>query len=100
MYFYKLLVLAGIILFVLSFLYGSQDVYFNGYRLIAVGVICLGIGEWLNHPPQVSLTLEKEDSSELKRKKHRKRNPSSIGNLFEIAALILFCIGISKTFLN
>ncbi len=99
-YFSRILVLAGIVLFVLSFIHGPQDVYFNGYRLIATGVIFLGVGEWLNHPPQVSLTLDTEDSSEAQRKKHRKRNPSSIGNLFEIAALILICVGISKAFLN
>ncbi len=99
-YFSRILVVAGIVLFILSFSHGPQDVFFNGYRLIAAGVLFLGIGEWLNHPPQVSLSLEAQDSPEAQRKKHRKRNPSSIGNLFEIAALILICVGISKAFLN
>ncbi len=99
-YFHKLLVIAGFFIFYLSFIFGRQDLLFNGYRILAMGVIFLGVGEWLNHPLQVSLLLVNENSSEVQKKNHHRRNPSTLGNLFEIAALILICIGISKAFLN
>ncbi len=97
-YFYKFLILCGLVWFILSFFLGPQEAVFSGYRLMATGVIFLGIGEWLNHPLQVSLELPSKASPEARRQKHRKRNPSTLGNLFEIIALLLICVGISKVF--
>ncbi len=99
-FFPKILLFAGVLSLIWSFVTGPQNLSFNGYRLIASGIVFLGIGEWLNHPRQKALEFTSKDNEELRKKTHYKRNPSSIGNLFEITALLLICVGISKAFLN
>lgn len=99
-HFPRLYILIGSALLTHSLMTGLQDALFNGYRLMALGVLLLGIGEVINHPLQTSRTLEEAEATEAQTTRHRRRNPSSIGNLLLIIAILLLCIGFSKTFLG
>lgn len=62
----------------------------EGLRYIFVGFILFGFGEILNHQkttiPSASSGIQEG---------YRRRNVCSLGNLFDIGALLLFFVGIS-----
>ena len=59
--------------------------------LLASGCLALAIGEILNHPRQTDCNFTEDESSELRRIPHRRRNPCMLGNLlFFVGALFLF----------
>jgi len=59
-----------------------------------LGFICFGTGEILNHPKDIYLSSGKEYKAEAQTQ--RRRNVCSLGNLFDIGALLLFFIGLSN----
>lgn len=96
-HFFIALLLCGAVIVMLSFFVGRTGSFFNGLLQIGFGVLLIGVGEWINHPLQQSRgmrSLAKENFA-FHRFFHRKRNPSSIGNLFAIAGLLLFFTGIA-----
>jgi hypothetical protein len=70
---------------------------FKGLLYIFLGFIAFGAGEILNHPKTQLLTTGKDNGtySTFSKQFHRKRNPCSLGNLFDIGSLLLFFIGVS-----
>ncbi len=62
----------------------------EGLRYIFFGFILFGIGENLNHP-QASPPSASSGSQQF----YRRRNVCSLGNLFDIGALLLFFVGLS-----
>ena len=97
-YFFVMLLVCGTIVFLLSFFIGNQDITFGELREMGTGILLIGIGEWINHPLQKSFIVEDENITDIKKFKHRKRNPSSLGNLLEIAGLILVFTGLADFF--
>ncbi len=91
------ILLIGIVGLVYIFLVHPVSDIFKGLLYIFLGFIAFGAGEILNHPrPQPVTTGKDGDSSPTFSKQfHRKRNPCSLGNLFDIGALLLFFIGLS-----
>lgn len=78
----------------------SSDI-FKGLLYIFLGFIAFGAGEILNHPKAQQITTGKDDataSSTFSKRFHRKRNPCSLGNLFDIGAILLIFIGLSALF--
>jgi hypothetical protein len=75
------------------FLHPPSDI-FKGLLYIFLGFIAFGAGEILNHPQPPLITTYKDNDTSSKQF-HRKRNPCSLGNLFDIGALLLFFIGLS-----
>jgi hypothetical protein len=66
----------------------------KGFFYIFVGFIAFGTGEFLNHPKTPLMTVS-EDDSVASPQFYRKRNACSLGNLCDIAALLLFFAGLS-----
>lgn len=62
----------------------------EGFRYIFVGFILFGIGENLNHPKATP-----PSPSSGSQKVYRRRNVCSLGNLFDIGALLLLFVGLS-----
>lgn len=74
-------------------LHPSEQIH-TGLLYIFSACIAFGTGEILNHPKPARLTIDKRTPpSELQ--PSRRRNPCSLGNLFDIGALLLFFIGLS-----
>lgn len=94
-YFFILLLTCGAALLIYSYSTGEHDDIFAGLRLIAFGILLIGTGEWINHPLQKSITFGDQERSSFIRIRHRKRNPSVLGNLLEIAGLLLIFAGLA-----
>lgn len=93
-YFILLIGASGVVYIFLAHL--PSDI-FEGLLYIFLGFIAFGAGEILNHPKTQMITTGKDDdtSSTISKQFHRKRNPCSLGNLFDIGALLLFFVGLS-----
>ncbi len=94
-YFFIFLLAAGGGLMLFSFLWSQTDVLFSGLRQIALGITLIGAGEWINHPLQKSIACKKKNDYVFEKFLHRQRNPSALGNLFEIVGLILVFTGLA-----
>lgn len=92
-YFFILLLITGGGLLIFSFFSAEQDNYFGSFRRIAAGLLLVGIGEWINHPKQKSVQYRDKTNFIFQHVLHRKRNPSSLGNLMEISGLLLIFAG-------
>jgi len=66
----------------------------KGLLYTCLGFISFGAGEMLNHPKTEQLSTDEENRAEPNN--YRKRNVCSLGNLFDIGALLLFFIGLSN----
>ncbi len=94
-YFYIILFITGLILTGGSIVVGFPEPI-NWMSQIGTGLLLIGIGEWINHPLQKSISYEREAEYTFKRFKHRQRKPSGLGNLFEISGLLLTFIGLAE----
>lgn len=72
---------------------GSSSV--KGIRSTGFSLLFIAIGEWLNHPLQKSIRSFDENSETAETLIHRKRNPCSLGNVFDVFGLILIFIALS-----
>lgn len=95
-YFFIFLLISGSALLLYSLYAGDWGNYWGGLQRIAVGIIALGIGEWINHPRQESVQYTDYQHSTFHHFCHRRRNPSSFGNLFEIGGLICIFMGLAE----
>jgi len=97
-YFFILLLVTGILMLVYSFLFGESDGLLGGLREIGLGTLVIGVGEWINHPLQKALVCKSRREFIFQNIRHRQRNPSTLGNLLEIAGLILIFTGLADFF--
>ena len=95
-YFFIFLLLGGGVLLIISLITAEEGQYFGGLLQIAAGITLIGIGEWINHPLQKSMTFKDRHNFIFQRIHHRKRNPNSIGNIFEIFGLIMIFTGLAE----
>lgn len=95
-YFFILLLLAGVILLVYSFVIAKEGEYFGGLQQIAIGITLIGLGEWINHPLQKSMAVKDKKNFIFQPIKHRKRRPNGIGNLLEIVGLLMVFTGFAE----
>jgi len=68
---------------------------YTGLIYLLFACIAFGAGEILNHPKTPLLTTDattSPDDVEI----YRRRNPCSLGNLFDIGGLLLFSFGLSS----
>lgn len=70
----------------------SPSYVVNGLFYIFMGFIAFGIGETLNHPKTSPPATDLDNNP---KQLHRQRNSCSLGNLFDIGALLLFFGGLS-----
>jgi hypothetical protein len=95
-YFFIFLLIAGTALLLVTFLDGLNGRLFPGLRQIAIGIMFIGVGEWINHPLQRSVTYMDRKENIFQKIRHRKRSPSVFGNLFEICGLLLIFAGVAE----
>ncbi len=69
----------------------------KGLLYISSAFLIFGLGEVLNHPKE-RLTTPTQENTTHTREFQRRRNVCSLGNLFDICALLLFFMGISAMF--
>lgn len=91
--FFIVLLLAGAVMVVITFAFMQQDQLFSGIRQIAIGILLIGLGEWISHPQQKSIQCEGEKQLIFSRFKHRKRSPNALGSLLEIVGVLMLFIG-------
>ena len=94
-YFFILLLFAGALFIAGSFFMGMEELI-NWMSQVGTGLLLIGLGEWINHPLQKSLTYEEKGEYTFRRFKHRRRKPSGIGNLLEIGGLLLVFMGVAE----
>lgn len=94
-YFFIFLLAAGGILLLYSFLQVQENGIFSGLRQMGLGITLTGVGEWINHPLQKSMTYREKKDLVFQKILHRKRNPSVLGNLFVICGLLLIFTGLA-----
>jgi hypothetical protein len=68
---------------------------YSGLFYLAFACIAFGAGEILNHPQTPQLSTD-ASASPAGAKLCRRRNPCSLGNLFDIGGLLLFFVGLSS----
>jgi hypothetical protein len=66
------------------------------FMYLGFGLLLFGSGEILNHPVQTGCNFTENEKSQLRRFKHRQRNPTGLGNLFDISGLLLFFTGLTE----
>lgn len=67
---------------------------YDGLLYLFFACIAFGAGEILNHPKRPLLTTD-ANALPADAEISRRRNPCSLGNLFDIGGLLLFFVGIS-----
>ncbi|GAB6191251.1 hypothetical protein JCM39068_10000 [Desulfocastanea catecholica] len=67
---------------------------YTGLVYLSFACIAFGAGEILNHPKPPQLPTE-ATTPPADRELCRRRNPCSLGNLFDIGGLLLFFVGLS-----
>lgn len=83
----------GVLACVGSLLSGSL---LTGGGELSIGLILLGLGEYINNP-QVGLPGKNADAKcDVSQYFSRKRNVSSLGNLFDIAGILMIATGIAS----
>lgn len=97
-YFFIFFLVTGSALLLYALYEGDWQHYWGGLQRIAVGIVAIGIGEWINHPRQKSVEYTDYRHSTFRHFSHRQRNPSSLGNLFEIGGLICIFMGLAEYF--
>ena len=95
-YFFVLLLLAGGLLLVYAYSTAEKGQYFGGLQQIAIGIILIGLGEWVNHPLQKSVAVKDKKNFIFHQIKHRKRKPNGIGNIVEIIGLLMVFTGFAQ----
>lgn len=95
-YFFIFLLLGGGVLLIISLVTAEEGQYLGGLQQIAAGITLIGIGEWINHPLQKSLTYKDRQNFIFQRIRHRKRKPNGLGNIFEIIGLIMIFTGLAE----
>ncbi len=86
----------GALGFMYSFLSGS---FSTGGGELSIGLILLGIGEYINNPQIDRPNNSDELQSKTSQYFSRKRNVSSLGNLFDIAGILMMATGIASLLL-
>ena len=88
---------AGMVSLGLSFILRLEPDTFKGLLYISLALLAFGTGEIINHPKQRLMVPDPgNDAPALQI--YRRRNVCSLGNLFDIAALLLFFIGLAAFF--
>lgn len=95
-YFFIFLLFGGGVLLIYSMITAEEGQYFSGLQQIAAGITLIGIGEWINHPLQKSLTVKDRQNYIFQKIRHRKRKPNGIGNIFEIFGLLMIFAGLAE----
>lgn len=95
-YFFILLLVVGGVLLIFSFSTAEEGQYFGGLQQIAMGITLIGIGEWINHPLQKSVTYKDRKNYIFQRITHRKRSPNGIGNILEIIGMLMIFTGLAE----
>ncbi len=54
-YWYKMLPVIGVITLILGLTVDTKGISNTFVQLVSIGVICIGIGEWINHPLQTKV---------------------------------------------
>lgn len=67
---------------------------YTGLLYLFFACVAFGAGEILNHPKPAQLTTN-EITPPTDAQLTRRRNPCSLGNLFDIGGLLLFFVGLS-----
>ena len=73
-----------------------------GINELAIGCLLLGAGEYLNHPrftQQPAISSAKETTLNLANFLMRRRNVCALGNLLDIAGILMICVGLGSLFL-
>jgi len=97
-YFFILLLVIGVLILIYSFVFSEDGPLFSGLREIGLGVLLIGVGEWINHPLQKAHICKSRRELIFQDIRHRRRNPSALGNLSEIVGLILIFTGLADFF--
>lgn len=95
-YFFIVLLLTGVMLLIYAFTTAEESRFFGGLQQIAMGIILIGIGEWINHPLQKSVAVKDKKDFIFHRITHRKRRPNGIGNIVEIIGLLMVFTGFAE----
>ncbi|WP_273839239.1 hypothetical protein [Providencia rettgeri] len=91
-YWYKALIIVGAAIFILNGT-GVLDRYPTApIAFISAGVFFIGIGEWINHPPQIQF-----HGGRVYTKVNIRKN-SALGCFIGVVGLILVIVGIYKFF--
>lgn len=66
---------------------------------VSIGLILLGTGEYMNNPQDPRVSEEAEKQFDLARYFSRRRSVCALGNLFDIAGIVMITIGVASLFL-
>ena len=94
-----LILISGVILLLVTAIANPATALFQPLAYLALFLISLGTGELFNHPQEEVRELENNYALyKVQVKKTRRRNPCSLGNIFDIVAILFFFIAAAKFF--
>ncbi len=92
--------LVNLTLGALGFMYCLLSGSFStGGGELSIGLILLGMGEYINNPQIDSPDNSVELQNNISQYFSRKRNVSSLGNLFDIAGILMIATGVASLLL-
>jgi len=94
-YWYKAVAVAGLSVLILSLTVSLVSIDNNAVQLISLGAFFIGLGEWVNHPLQISLMPASALYPAGKLMGHP-RNSSFIGIMLDFLGCLLIGIGVYK----
>lgn len=94
-YWYHLFIVLGIAGAAASLTVDLKGIENRHALLVSLGILLIGIGEWINHPLRTAIVSATFASPAGGITGHPRKN-SALGVLFDIAGLVLFGIGLWK----
>lgn len=85
---YKMLITASFSILVLALLFPMHGVPNAAVQLLALGGLCIGTGEWINHPLQTRVSIP----DNLKITSHPRRLLAT-GIVFDLLGFVLLALG-------
>lgn len=95
---YKALLVLGATVFILALTIELRGIANSIALLISLGVILIGIGEWINHPLQTRILPPGEHYPGWLQGSGYVRRNTLLGLLFDCFGIVLIVIGIIKIF--
>lgn len=88
-YWYKALLVVGACVLLVSLSVEMKGIKNSVVQLISLGAICIGFGEWINHPFQAAIGIGYKISG------YPRKNKLG-GNLFDLLGLFMILGGFAK----
>jgi hypothetical protein len=97
-YWYHVFIVLGALFLLTSLTVKLEGVENTNVQILSLSVLCIGIGEWINHPILMEIIPPSRAVPTGGDLTSFPRNSSKVGISFDIIGLLFLCIGLYRLF--